>query len=192
MNSIHTIKVKDKLFEYFIGENELNSILRKLYDDINNDYYSATSEDPLIIIGVLNGAFMFLSDIIKNLEIHCEVHFIKVSSYIGTESSGEVKKLIGLNEDISNKNVLIVEDIIDTGKSMVNLIKELNLLNPKNIDICTLLYKKSKCVEDLNIKYIGKEIEDKFVVGYGMDYDKQGRNIKCIYKLFEEANIDYS
>ena len=185
MDFIHTIKVKDKLFEYFIGENELNSILRKLYDDINNDYYNATSEDPLIIIGVLNGAFMFLSDIIKNLEIHCEVHFIKVSSYIGTESSGEVKKLIGLNEDISNKKVLIIEDIIDTGKSMVNLIKELNLLKKKNIDICTLLYKKSKCVEDLNIKYIGKEIEDKFVVGYGMDYDKQGRNIKCIYKLFE-------
>ena len=177
------VKVHDKCFEQFIGEYELNAILNILTTTINQDYNNTTDDDPLIIVGILNGSFMFLSDLVKKLNINCEVHFIKVSSYVGTETSGQITKLIGLNQDITNKRILIVEDIIDTGLTMVNILNEMKQLNPKDIEICTFLHKKIKCTEELNIKYIGKEIEDVFVIGYGLDYNKQGRNHKCVYAL---------
>ena len=190
MNSNQIIKVKDKYFDYFIGEYELNSLIDNLANKINEDYHFVNESEPLIIVGILNGSFMFLSDIVKKLKISCEIHFIKVSSYIGTESTGKINKLIGLNVDLNNKNVLIIEDIIDTGKTMVNIIKELTLSNPKSVNICTFLYKKIKCKEDLDIKYIGKVIDDNFVVGYGLDYDGQGRNYNCLYKLTDFVEIN--
>lgn len=189
MSSSEIIKVKDKYFDYFIGEYELNALVDNLANKINEDYHFVDETKPLIIIGILNGSFMFLSDIVKNLKINCEIHFIKVSSYVGTESTGNINKLIGLDIDLNNKNVLIIEDIIDTGKTMVNIIEELKLSNPSSINICTFLYKKVKCKEDLDIKYIGKIIDDNFIVGYGLDYDGQGRNYSCLYKLTDIIDI---
>jgi len=184
MEFIETIKVNDKYFSQYIGKYELNHILENLSSQINNKYKDVVDNDhPLIIIGILNGAFMFLSDLVKMLDIQCEIHFIKVSSYIGTDSSGKVTDIIGLNTDISNKNVLIVEDIVDTGLTMLNIIKKFKSLNPKQIEICTLLHKTEKTVNPLELHYVGKEIKDKFVVGYGLDYNGQGRNINCIYSI---------
>jgi len=178
-----TIQIKDLCFEPFIGVYEINSRLQDIATQINNNYKDTTEDDPLIIIGILNGSFMFLSDLVKHITIKCEIHFIKVSSYVGTETSGQITKLIGLDRNINNKRILIVEDIIDTGLTMVNILKEMKLLNPRDIEICTFFHKKIKCTEELNIKYVGKEIEDVFVIGYGLDYDKLGRNHKCVYAL---------
>ena len=189
MSSNEIIKVKDKYFDHFIGEYELTALVDNLANRINEDYHFVDETEPLIIIGILNGSFMFLSDIVKKLKINCEIHFIKVSSYVGTESTGNINKLIGLNIDLNNKNVLIIEDIIDTGKTMVNIMEELKKSNPSSINICTFLYKKVKCKEDLDIKYIGKIIDDNFVVGYGLDYDGQGRNYGCLYKLTDLVEI---
>lgn len=184
MDLLETIEVQDKFFTQYIGKYELNSILQNLSTQINNKYKNIVNKnDPLIIIGILNGAFMFLSDLVKMLHIQCEIHFIKVSSYIGTDSSGKVTDIIGLNTDISDKNVLIVEDIVDTGLTMLNIIKKFKSLNPKNVEICTLLHKKEKTINKIQLDYVGKEIKDKFVVGYGLDYNGQGRNISCIYSI---------
>jgi hypoxanthine phosphoribosyltransferase len=188
MDFFNAIKIQDKIFEQYIGKYEINSIIDYIASNINANYiHSSSIEDPLIIIGILNGSFMFLSDLVKKLNIPCEIHFIKVSSYIRTKSSGDVTSILGLTRDIANHNVLIVEDIIDTGTTMVKLLQDLSLQKPKNIEICTFLYKKSKCVNELDIKYIGKEIEDKFVIGYGLDYNNIGRNHDTIYALISDT-----
>jgi hypoxanthine phosphoribosyltransferase len=129
---------------------------------------------------------MFLADLVKMLNIKCEIHFIKVSSYSGTETTGKVTEILGLTRDITNQNVLIVEDIVDTGLTMRELYHQLSLKKPLTLDMCTLLYKKVKCKVHLNIKYVCKEIEDKFVIGYGLDYDNLGRNYDSIYSLIED------
>lgn len=184
MNLSETIEVQDKFFTQYIGKYELNSILQDLSRQINNKYKDIVNKnDPLIIIGILNGSFMFLTDLVKLLDIHCEIEFIKVSSYIGTETSGKITDIIGLNKDVTNKNILIVEDIVDTGLTMINIIEKFKSLNPKNIEICTLLHKVEKTVNKVQLHYVGKVIKDKFVVGYGLDYNGQGRNLDCIYSI---------
>lgn len=187
MEFFNTVNVKDKFFEQYIGKYELNSIISGIAERINHDYKNCSTHNPLIIIGVLNGSFMFLADLVKMLNIKCEIHFIKVSSYSGTHSTGQVTEIFGLTRDITNLNVLIVEDIVDTGLTVRELYHQLILKKPFTLDICTLLYKKVNCkVFDLNIKYVCKEIEDKFVIGYGLDYDNLGRNYDTIYSLIQD------
>jgi hypoxanthine phosphoribosyltransferase len=186
MEFFDIVNVKDKFFEQYIGKYELNSIITGIAQRINNDYKNCSTHNPLIIIGVLNGSFMFLADLVKMLNIKCEIHFIKVSSYSGTETTGKVTEILGLTRDITNQNVLIVEDIVDTGLTMRELYHQLSLKKPLTLDMCTLLYKKVKCKVHLNIKYVCKEIEDKFVIGYGLDYDNLGRNYDSIYSLIED------
>lgn len=188
MDFFNAIKIQDKIFEQYIGKYEINSIIDYIASNINANYiHSSSIEDPLIIIGILNGSFMFLSDLVKKLNIPCEIHFIKVSSYSGTHSAGKVTEILGLTRNITNQNVLIVEDIVDTGLTVREIYHQLILKKPFTLDICTLLYKKVNCkVADLNIKYICKEIEDKFVIGYGLDYDNLGRNYDTIYSLIED------
>ena len=143
-----------------------------------------------LFLGVLNGSFIFLSDLAKKLTINCEFHFIKVSSYEGLNSTGMLTEIIGLTKDIENRDVIIVEDIIDTGRTMKRLIKTLKEKNPQSISICTLLYKdcdhKEQDVDTITIEdidFIGKIIPDIFVVGYGLDYNNLGRNLEIIYAL---------
>ena len=184
MNFSETIEVQDKFFTQYIGKYELNSILQNLSTQINNKYKNIVNKnDPLIIIGILNGSFMFLTDLVKLLDVHCEIEFVKVSSYIGTETSGKITDIIGLSKDITNKNILIVEDIVDTGLTMINIVEQFKLLNPKNIEVCTLLHKIEKTINKTDLHYVGKVIKDKFVVGYGLDYNCQGRNLDCIYSI---------
>ena len=147
--------------------------------DISSDF----SEGPAVLIGVLNGAFMFLSDLTKNIKVPVEVTFIKVASYVGSQSSGEVKNLIGLDLDLEGKSVIIVEDIIDTGLSMKFLLELVKEKKPKKIAIASLLLKPDALIHDISIDYVGFEIPNRFVVGYGMDYDGLGRNLPALYQL---------
>lgn len=174
-----------KEFAPYIEISEIENILKNTANKINNYYKNIiTEENPLIIVGILNGSFMFLSDLVKRIDLHCQIHFIKVTSYEGTETTGKITKLIGLNENIHNSNVLVVEDIVDTGITINNIINTLNEKEPATLNICTMLYKKEKYISNpINIEFVGKEIPDKFVIGYGLDYNKMGRQLDMIYAL---------
>lgn len=176
---MNIIKVHDKIFEAYISESEIKERIQILGKDITKKYQT---ENPIFLV-VLNGAFMFASDLVKHFNFDCEVHFIKLSSYDGMESTGNIKTVIGLNENIENRSVVIVEDIVDTGKTLFALVPELQKLRPKSVAICTLLQKTEALTVDLKADYIGFEIENKFVVGYGLDYDNLGRNYPMIYQL---------
>ena len=176
-----TVQVKDKQFELFIPESKLLSEIERVAAEINRDFQK---KDPLFLI-VLNGSFMFASDLMKNIQIPVEVSFVKLSSYAGTVTTEQVKELIGLNEDISGRDIVIVEDIVDTGLTMKDMIALVESGNPASISICTMLYKPNKIKVDLDIKYVAMEIPDDFIVGYGLDYDGYGRNLREIYKIIK-------
>ncbi|WP_337040578.1 hypoxanthine phosphoribosyltransferase [Emticicia sp. 17c] len=176
-------QIKDKHFIPFIEADKLQARIRNLAQEINKDY---AGKNPLLI-GVLNGSFMFIGDLFKSIEIDCEVTFIRVSSYQHTESTGEVKQIIGLKEDIKNRHVIIVEDIVDTGMTMQEVLGQLASNKPASIKILTLLYKPEALKVPLKVDYIGFSIETKFVVGYGLDYDGMGRNLDAIYVLDEKS-----
>lgn len=173
------IQVKDKHFVPFLSKEILAQRVKELAQKINQDY---ATKDPLII-GVLNGAFIFLSDLFKELEIDCEVTFIRVASYQKMNSSGHVKQIIGLQEDISNRDIILVEDIVDTGLTMQQLIAQIDALKPASLEIVTLLHKPDALKVPISLKYVGFDIENRFVVGYGLDYDGHGRNLDAIYVL---------
>ncbi len=173
--------LKDKIFELFISDNEINDIVSEIANKIND----SEIKDPLFI-AVLNGSFLFASDIMRKINLpHAEISFIKLASYSGTESLGEVQELIGVNSDLSGRNIVILEDIIDTGNTLEKIISLLNSQHVNDIRIATLLFKPDAYKKDIRIDYIGKSIENKFVVGYGLDYDQIGRNLPHIYKLKE-------
>lgn len=176
---MNTIKVHDKTFEPYISKQEIAARIEVLGKEITERYQT---ENPIFLV-VLNGAFMFASDLIKHFDFDCEVHFIKLSSYNGMQSTGNIKTIIGLTKNIENRSLIIVEDIVDTGKTLFALVPELKKLRPKSVAICTLLQKTEALSVDLKADYIGFEIENKFVVGYGLDYDNLGRNYPMIYQL---------
>jgi len=186
MSSENVYKIEDKNFQKYMSTNELEEIVADTAGKINSYYKDLVSEDkPLIMVGVLNGCFMFLRDLMKTINIPCEVHFIKVSSYEGTESSGTITSVLGLTKDIKDQHVLIVEDIVDTGLTISNLMNELNKEGPTTLNICTLLFKYQKYKGDLKIRFIGKTIMNLFVLGYGLDYNYLGRNLDSIYALVD-------
>lgn len=170
---------KTKLQPY-IGTREINKRVKELAKQINADY-----ENKLpVFIGILNGAFIFMSDLIREVKINCEIDFLKLSSYGDTKiSAGKVKTLKELNSNISSRNVIIVEDIIDSGVSMKYILKLIKRHKPKSVRIAALLYKKDAAKINFNIDYLGFEIDNKFVVGYGLDFAQKYRNLKGIYVL---------
>jgi hypoxanthine phosphoribosyltransferase len=141
-------------------------------------------KNPLFL-SVLNGAFMFTADLLREMTIPCEVSFVKLASYEGTTSTGKVKEVIGINEDLTGRTVVIVEDIVESGKTMSRMIETLGTRNPASIHICSLFVKPEKLEVDLNIEYSAFEIPNAFIVGYGLDYDQQGRQLKEVYALTE-------
>lgn len=171
--------VKDKEFEPYINSQQIQEAVAKLAARINQDYAGKT---PLLL-AVLNGSFMFAADLMRNIHVPSEITFIRLSSYNRTRSSGRVKELIGLEENIFGRHLIIVEDIVDTGLTMRHLIDELQELGPKSLEVATLLHKAEATKEPIDLKYIGFVIPQKFVVGYGLDYDGQGRNLNDIYSL---------
>ena len=176
------ITIKDLTFETSIPEATILERVERVAEKLNKDMADKT---PLFL-AVLNGSFMYASDLMKFINIPCEISFVKVASYAGTESSGKVTEVIGLNEDITGREIVIVEDIVDTGHTMERMLEILKKKNPANIHISTLLLKPGKLQVPLDIEYAAMEIPNDFIVGYGLDYDQQGRNLRDIYTLVEE------
>ena len=168
------IKVHDKSFDTYLSEEIILKRVKELAADITNDY---AGKRPLFI-AILNGSFMFASDLFKNLNIEAELCFIKLASYKGMKSSGNVITSIGLDDDLFGKEVVIVEDIVDTGKTLHNFLPKLMHQQPKSLKIVTLLHKSEATEYPLQLDYVGFDIPNKFVVGYGLDYDGLGRNLK--------------
>lgn len=175
------ITVLDKNFKIYIKNTEIKEIVNHLAMQLCHDL---KDKNPLFV-PILNGAFIFAGDLLKEINIPAEVSFMKVASYAGTETTGKTKTLIGLSEKIEGRTVIILEDIIDTGISMKNVLAELKKMNPKELKICTLFHKPEKFKEDFPIDYIGKNIPNAFIVGYGLDYNGYGRNLKEIYQVTE-------
>jgi hypoxanthine phosphoribosyltransferase len=175
------IKVHDKTFEPYLAATEIESAIQRLADQINTDF---NGKKPLFI-AILNGSFMFASDLFKRLTIDAEICFIKLASYKGTKSSGHVITAIGLDIDLIHRHVIIIEDIVDTGKTLDQFLPQLHYQQPASLTICALLHKPEATVFPIKIDYLGFTIPNKFVVGYGLDYDGLGRNIPEIYKLSE-------
>lgn len=178
---METIRIKDKQFKTFITEEKILKEVARVGEEINRDLADA---NPLFV-SVLNGSFMFTADLMKHVSVPCEISFVKLASYAGTSSTGKVKELVGLNDDITGRTIVIVEDIIDTGLTMGRLIETLKARNPKEIRIATLLVKPDKLKVDLDINYIAMNIPNDFIVGYGLDYDGLGRNYRDIYTVIE-------
>ncbi|MCO5260749.1 MAG: hypoxanthine phosphoribosyltransferase [Crocinitomicaceae bacterium] len=178
---MNEIVVHDKRFVTFITADEINRCVCDIATTINLKYQSK----KVIFVVVLDGAFMFASDLLKEIQLECEVAFIKVKSYQGTLSTGNVKELIGLNKNLKNEHVVILEDIVDTGITMDKVVEMIQSHDPKTIEVCTLLYKKEAHRGEVKPNYVAFEIENKFVIGYGLDYNEEGRNLKAIFQLSE-------
>ena len=175
------VKVKDKTFKTFIPEEEIQQRIKAVAEKINKDMAGKT---PLFL-AVLNGSFVFAADLMRYITIPCEISFVKLASYQGTVSTGEIKEVIGINEDLEGRTVIILEDIVDTGFTMKRMLETLGPRGPESLHICTLLLKPGKLQVPLNIEYAAIEIPNDFIVGYGLDYDQQGRNLRDIYTLVE-------
>ena len=176
------IKLIDKVFETSITEAEIQERVKAVADRINKDM---ADKNP-ILLAVLNGSFMFAADLMRMLTIPCEISFVKLASYQGTTSTGTIKEVIGINEDLSGRTVIIIEDIVESGLTIKRMIETIGTRAPKSIHICTLLIKPERLTVPLNVEYAAIEIPNDFIVGYGLDYNQQGRNLRDIYTVVEE------
>jgi len=175
------ITILDKQFIPFINRETIENRITELAEQINNDYKDRC---PLFLV-VLNGAFLFATELVKNIPLTCEITFVRLSSYAQTESTGNVRQIIGLEEKITDRDVIIIEDIVDTGLTMTQLLSQIEDHRPKSIEIATLLHKPEALQKPVKMRYVGFEIENRFVVGYGLDYDGLGRNLDALYVLKE-------
>ena len=175
------VQVGDKKFSLHISEEKIKEQVKLAAAAINKDL---AGKKPLFLV-VLNGAFMFAADLLREIEIPCEVSFVRVSSYEGTSSTGNVKELIGLNEDIEGRTLVVVEDIIDSGITMREMLRMLKDKNPADVRVASLFVKPDNLQVELDIHYRCFDIANDFIVGYGLDYDQEGRNLSDIYKILE-------
>ena len=180
-SDMSTIKIHDKVFRTSYSEAEILQHVKAVADRLNKDM---EGKNPLFL-AVLNGSFIFAADLMRMITIPCEISFVKLASYQGTLSTGKVKEVIGINEDITGRTVVIIEDIVESGLTMKRMIDTLGTRNPESVHICTLLLKPEKLEVDLNVEYAAMEIPSDFIVGYGLDYNQQGRNLREIYTLVE-------
>jgi hypoxanthine phosphoribosyltransferase len=173
------IKVLDKDFKIFIPSNSIKRAIENIAMQINNDF----DGKEVVFISILNGAFMFSAELLKHIRLDCKISFVKLSSYAGDSSTGTVKELIGLNEDIKGKNIIILEDIIDSGLTIDSIVTQLKQKKPSALKIAALLFKPQSYQKNLKIDYTGLEIADEFIIGYGLDYNGYGRNYENIYAM---------
>lgn len=178
-----TITLLDKQFELFISESEISEAVARIANAVARDY----KDEIPIFIGVLNGAFMFVSDFLKSYAHACEVSFVKLSSYRGLTSTGLVKTLLDFPEGIQGRSIVVLEDIVDTGRTVQEIYHLLSGSNVKSFRIATLFFKSQMYKGEYPIDYFGIEIPDRFIVGYGLDYQEQGRNLRHIYQLKQES-----
>ena len=178
---MNSIKIKDKSFRVSLSEAEIKNRIKALAAEISADM---DGKNPLFL-GVLNGAFIFAADLMREMTIPCEISFVKLASYQGTISTGIIREVIGINEDLSGRTVIILEDIVESGQTIKSMMESLGTRNPASIHICTLFFKPDKLKEQLNLDYVAFRIPDDFIVGYGLDYDQAGRGLKDIYTIVE-------
>ena len=179
---METVRIKDKEFRVSIPAEKIQERVKAVAEQINRDM---EGKNPLLI-AVLNGAFMFAADLMRNITIPCEISFVKLASYQGTTTTGTVKELFGINEDLQGRTIIIVEDIVDTGLTIKRMVETLGTRNPESIHVCTLLVKPGNVREDINVEYVAFEIPNDFILGYGLDYDQQGRNLPEIYTIVKD------
>ena len=175
------VKILDKTFETSMPEAQIKARVKELAQQISKDM---EGKNPLFL-AVLNGAFIFAADLMREMTIPCEISFVKLASYQGTTSTGKVQEVIGINEDLTGRTVVIVEDIVESGQTMKRMIESLGTRNPASVHICSLFFKPSKLQEDLHLDYVAFRIPDDFIVGYGLDYDGLGRELKDVYTILE-------
>lgn len=173
------IKLHDREFVQTISNEEIVAEVKRVAAAINRDY---AGKRPLLL-GVLNGCFMFAAELMRNLELECEISFVKLSSYQGVDSTGSVREVLGLSEPVEGRDVIIVEDIVDTGLTMKNMLETLALGNPASVEIASLFVKPSRLQVPVDVKYGVFTIPDRFIVGYGLDYDGLGRNLPDVYDV---------
>ena len=175
-----SVSLNGKIFEELLSGDEIQVIVKSLATKINKDYAGLNP----IVVAVLDGAFMFAADLVRHFNFEHQFRFVKLSSYKGMKSSGEITHLLDLDINIADRNILIVEDIVDTGVTLHHYQRKLSAQAPKNIEICSLLMKPNSLQhKDLAVKYCGQDIADEFVIGYGLDWDYQGRHLPAIYQL---------
>lgn len=181
-NQMSLIKLHDKKFKPYIKKEDISKYVKYLAEEVANDL--GEDETP-IFIGILNGSFMFAADFVREYPHDCHVSFVKLASYEGTKTTGKIRQLVGINENLEGKTIVILEDIIDTGNTLAEIYEIFKDKKVKTLKIATLFFKPDVFRKALPIDYIGKSIEDKFIVGYGLDYDGLGRNLADIYQLSE-------
>lgn len=174
-----SVTIKDKQFELFIPEQKIVEAIKHIAEKMTEDL---KDENPLFIC-VLNGSFMFAGELMKHVSIPAQISFVRMASYQGTQSTGTVKEVYGLEESIENRTVVILEDIVDTGNTMVLMLQQLQKSAPKEIKIATLLFKPAALQNEIKLDYVALEIPNDFIVGFGLDYDGYGRNLADIYKI---------
>ena len=177
-----SIKINGRRFRVSIPEAEIKNRIKQLAKEMSKDL---EGKNPLFL-GVLNGSFIFAADLMREMTIPCEISFVKLASYQGTTSTGKVTEVIGINEDLSGRTVVIVEDIVESGATMKRMIEQLGTRNPESVQICTLFFKPDKLKEDLNLDYVAFRIPDDFILGYGLDFDQAGRGLKDVYTIVND------
>lgn len=178
---MNTEKILNKKFELFIEASEISEMVDRIALKLNQDLKGK----DVVFLGILNGAFIFAADLIRKIKIDCQVTFVKMASYKGTLTTGSVETLIGIGDELRNKTIVILEDIVDTGLTLENILKQIENHRPAKILIVVLLFKPDACIRDIRIDYLGREIPNNFVIGYGLDYNGFGRNLPDIYKITE-------
>ena len=173
------VQVKELFFEKFIGRDEIEAAVQKVADGINRDY---VGKNPLLL-AVLNGSFIFASDLMRKLTIPCEISFVKFASYEGTLTTSKVKELIGVGEELKGRHVIVVEDIVDTGITVHKLLEDIHKKNPVDVTLACFCFKREAFRKSFGIDYLGMEIPNVFIVGYGLDYNGYGRNLPDIYQI---------
>jgi hypoxanthine phosphoribosyltransferase len=173
------IRVFDREFELYLSSEQIQERISEMAAELNFDLAGTKP----VFIGILNGSFMFASDLFKRLRIDAQITFLKLASYQGTTTTGSVKQLIGLNQDIKGQDIIILEDIVDTGITLENIIRQLNGYEPASVKVVSLLFKPDSYRMDITIDYVGFSIPNDFIVGYGLDYDGFGRNYEAIYRV---------
>lgn len=173
------VTIQGKTFETFLSASQISQAIQRIAGQINNEY---AGKNPLFI-SILNGAFMFTADLLKLVEIPCELSFVKLASYEGTSTTGTVKELVGLKEELTNRHLIVLEDIVDTGFTIQSILEQLKRGNPASVKVASLLHKPECLKVNVPVDYTGFVIPDKFVVGYGLDLDGYGRNLPDIYQL---------
>ena len=177
----NTITVWDKVFKPYIPESDIQERVRTIGSQINLEY---EGKWPLFI-SVLNGAFMFSADLFRQVAIHCEISFIKLNSYEGTQSTGQMRTLLGLKEELEGRDLIVIEDIVDSGLTMHHILEQLSAKNPASIKVVSLLVKPDCIKVPVQVDYVGFSVPDLFLLGYGLDYNGRGRNLRDIYQIVE-------